>query len=85
MARVPTYYAEYPFSGSGLLIRANALGVRRRWMLDDREITLSLPSLEESYEGFPPERLGVRVGRVVGSMNDEPTLVSVERFAITLV
>jgi hypothetical protein len=44
---------------------------------------LSLPSLEESFEGFPPERLGVRVGRIVGLMHDEPTLVSVERFAIT--
>jgi hypothetical protein len=81
--RETTYYAEYPFSGSGLLIRANALGLQREWTLGDRRITLSLPSLEESYEGFPPDRLGVRVGRVVGRMRDEPTLVSVERFAIT--
>jgi hypothetical protein len=78
-----TYYAEYPFSGSGLLIRATALGLRRQWTLGDKEITLSLPSFEESYEGFPPERLGVRVGRIVGLRHDQPTLVSVERFAVT--
>jgi hypothetical protein len=79
----PTYCAEYPFSGSGFLIRANALGLRRRWTLGDTEITLSLPSIEESYKGFPPERLGVRVGRVVELKHDEPILISVERFAIT--
>lgn len=83
MAPEPTYYAEFPFSGSGLLIRADALGLRREWTLEDNEITLSLPSLEESYEGFPPERLGVRVGRIVALRDDKPTLVSVERFAIT--
>ena len=79
----PAYYAEYPFSGSGLLIRANALGLRRQWTLGDKEITLALPSLEESYTGFPPERLGVRVGRVVASKHDEPILISVERFSTT--
>lgn len=66
----------------GLLIRANALGLRGQWTLGEKEITLSLPSIEESYEGFPPERLGVRVGRVVASKHGEPILISVERFAV---
>lgn len=82
-AATQAYYVEYPFSGSGLMIRANALGLQHRWTLGDKEVALSLPSLEESYEGFPPEHLGVRVGHIVGLMHDKPTLISVQRFAVT--